>query len=1125
MSESVVLRDPVEELAEEFMARLRRGERPNVSEYAAVHPGLASEILDLFPALIVMEEVKSAGTEPHAGCRETETIPKQLGDYRIIREVARGGMGVVYEAEQLALGRHVALKVLPAQLGSDTLPLMRFRREARSAARLHHTNIVPVFDVGTAEGVHYYAMQFIQGQGLDEVLRELQRLRSGTSSTVAKAADFTVSLAHGLQTGDFPTTPIPERAAHRPEPSAVISGLVSHYFRSVARLGTQAAEALAYAHSQRVLHRDVKPSNLLLDHHGTLWLTDFGLAKDDSDGLTRMGDVVGTLRYMAPERFEGVSDPGSDVYSLGVTLYELLTLRPAFDIADRVLLIRQIAQAEPPRPRSIDPTIPRDLETIVLKAIEKCPTRRYHAAADMADDLRRFLSDRPIKARRATWREQTWRWCRRNPGLAASLSAVFTLLFVLVVGLSVGSVIVWRAKREAERNLVEAGRSLYFQRVALADRDFQANNVPRAESLLALCPEQLRGWEWHYLNRNRGRPPKPLTFPGAVTGLGALSPDGLRAAAAGTHGLVYVLDLQTGQASKFQAYAADSRECLVEFTPNGQFLVTADEPAAGNTTVKLWDATTLRQVASDWVYPFGGIFPFAISADSQRLITSNALQGIEEFRIDIWDLATGQHQTEVEGRHTENPQQLAFSPDGRLVASASGDGTIRVSDSHTGKIHKLFTHDPQMGYQFWALAFSPDGRRVAAGYGQESQKTSGGVFLWDVASGQQSGTPAGHEVFGLAFGPGGRMVTCGVDGMVRVWDAESWQELLSFRGHTDVARCLGFTPDGHKLVTIGLDRIVGVWDGSPVQEGEHLGDELRNVCEAKNGLYAARYLPGDRELVTVGVEGTVRRFPLAPSAAGAGSVVATGTDVSVAVGRNALAIADNGGRVYRLVDTATGGTLKTIDGPRDGDNARALEFSPDGDLLAGCGFGSNAVVVWDLQSCRQRELPGHNYYIYALAFRPGIANNLLATVSTAGEVFVWDPKTEKLPLAQHQHPSACTVAFSPNGHRMATGGWDRVVRLWDTSDDDPQKWSVIDSWPDPTGGPNAVAFSPDGTLLAWGGTDSMIKVWKIGTREVVTLRGHRHWVWDVNFNADGSEMISASRDGTVKLWSNPFWNR
>jgi serine/threonine protein kinase len=431
--------NPLDALAEDFVVRYRNGERPGVTEYIERFPKLADEIRDLFPALVMMEDARpdAERRDDFSGVRGATSgkMLERLGDYRILREVGRGGMGIVYEAEQESLGRHVALKVLPRHSLLDPRYLQRFEREARAAARLHHTNIVPVFGIGEQDGLHYYVMQFIQGLGLDAVLTELKRLRKSGQSVPkelplegeaarpnlqARHDDlppfmttevFRGGLVHGARDGtveqkvsppadidsSLHVKPIPDNSSdvHMPgyEQHASLSETGRKYWHGVARVGVQVADALAYAHSQGVLHRDIKPSNLLLDTQGTVWVTDFGLAKaTDSDDLTHTGDIVGTLRYLAPERLRGESDQRSDIYSLGVTLYELLTLRPPFEEQDRTALMRQVMHAEPARLRAIDAEIPLDLETIVLKAIAKDAGDRYSSPVELAEDLRRFLA-------------------------------------------------------------------------------------------------------------------------------------------------------------------------------------------------------------------------------------------------------------------------------------------------------------------------------------------------------------------------------------------------------------------------------------------------------------------------------------------------------------------------------------------------------------------------------------------------------------------------------------------------------------------------------------------------------------------------------------------------------------
>jgi serine/threonine protein kinase/Flp pilus assembly protein TadD len=515
--ESLRPEDLIGELAEAFLERQRRGERPAVEEYAAAHPNLAGEIRRLFPALLMMEELKPADSDLTGIVAAVRgAAPERLGDYRILREVGRGGMGVVYEAEQESLGRRVALKVMAAPGLRNPKQLLRFHREARAAARLHHTNIVPVFGVGEAEGLHYYVMQFIAGLGLDAVLKELRRLRSpgppgATPAPSAGGHAATVTdAARSLLTGRFPLAPAEERSEERPAPgratpaaapapssSLVLPGRSGRssaadpacpYARSVALIGVQVAEALEYAHRQGVLHRDIKPSNLLLDGQGTVWVADFGLAKvADSDDLTHTGDLVGTVRYMAPERFEGRCDARSDVYALGLTLYELLALRPAFDESDRHRLIRLVTQCEPPRLRALDPLIPRDLETVVHKALEREPARRYSDAGALAEDLHRFVEGRPIRARRIGPLGHAWRWGRRNPAGAALAAAVLAL-----VGFSVGGGL-WVQRQRAEAARVDGLRRAEEARAEGVRQTEAARRAGRAREAVAVMMEQARG--------------------------------------------------------------------------------------------------------------------------------------------------------------------------------------------------------------------------------------------------------------------------------------------------------------------------------------------------------------------------------------------------------------------------------------------------------------------------------------------------------------------------------------------------------------------------------------------------------------------------------------------------------
>jgi serine/threonine protein kinase/Tfp pilus assembly protein PilF len=452
-------RDPIEELADSFLCRYRAGERPAAEEYIARYPELADQVRDILSALVLMEQNPPAGgrgSAPAAG--QADLTGRHLGDYRIVQEIGRGGMGVVYEAVQESLGRHVALKVLPAGMDTAGQFLERFRREAKAAAGLHHTNIVPVFGVGEHQGTHFYAMEFIRGRGLDGVLEEVRQRRQHRAAAAVFPPPGPAKSTPGLPSAE--ATPVPSGVPDSPRteaPSELADLPPGPYFRAVAQLGVQAADGLHHAHQHGVLHRDVKPSNLLLDARGTVWITDFGLAKTTGgDDLTATGDLVGTLRYMAPERFRGEADARSDVYALGATLYELLTLRPAYADADRLRLIEHIQRADRPGPRQVEPRLPRDLETIVLKAMAPAPAERYASARALAEDLERFHRGEPIRARRSSWWEHTRKWAQRRPAVAALLGALAATVLTSLVGLTYLWLQARQERQRAEQHLAQA---------------------------------------------------------------------------------------------------------------------------------------------------------------------------------------------------------------------------------------------------------------------------------------------------------------------------------------------------------------------------------------------------------------------------------------------------------------------------------------------------------------------------------------------------------------------------------------------------------------------------------------------------------------------------------------------
>ena len=494
-------RNPVDVLADEFARRIRAGETPSIDEYATKFPEHAGEIRAVLPAIAKIEKASRHQLSKSGSMPANQVVDlnlEKIGDFQIIRQIGLGGMGIVYEALQVSLQRKVALKVISPVISNSPKQLARFKREAATAASLHHTNIVPVFGSGEEDGIHYYAMQLIDGIPLHEAVRNLRQTQSFDFESTASTffSDTLNKAASSLSPAEASAENRPIAAVQVPRTQRDLSAptvenvqessedsVGSHssafnggtekqkaiYRSRVCECIADIADALNYAHEQGVLHRDIKPSNLLMDQNGTVWVTDFGLAKfDDHDGITRTGDIVGTLRYMSPEQFSGDGDARSDVCSLGLTLFEMLVLQPAYSETRSAPLMKLKTELDPPSPRKYDPHIPKDLETIVLKACAADPKHRYQTAGDFRDDLLRFIEGRSITARRASLLEQSWRWSKRNP-LIASLASLSVLLLVAVAVVAViGNQMTKTALNEKEIEFERAEQSKIEAQNALA---------------------------------------------------------------------------------------------------------------------------------------------------------------------------------------------------------------------------------------------------------------------------------------------------------------------------------------------------------------------------------------------------------------------------------------------------------------------------------------------------------------------------------------------------------------------------------------------------------------------------------------------------------------------------------
>jgi eukaryotic-like serine/threonine-protein kinase len=988
------------------------------------------------------------GHPPPEGHSSTGRLPplgraRDFGDYELLEEIARGGMGVVYRARQRSLNRVVAVKmILFGELARGNV-IERFRREAESAARLQHPNIVAVHEVGEHEGQPYFSMDYVEGPNLEALVGN---------------------------------RPLPAKRAVR-------------YARLV-------AEAIAHAHRQGLLHRDLKPSNVLIDRHDQPQVTDFGLAKPlsgasvsapQTSSLTLSGQILGSPNYLPPEQAtgcRGAGGPPSDVYGLGAILYFLLTARPPFLGENIETTLVQVLKQEPLPPRLLNGSVPRDLDTICLKCLEKDPTRRYPGAQAVADELRRFELGQPILARPVGRVGKLWRWSRRQP-VVAGLS--LGLLLALVLGL-VGTTWQWRHS-ERERQL-QRGYA-YASDMKNAQQALQQNNWGAARDLLRrhrpmAGEEDLRSVEWRYLWQEcLGDELRSVGGTNEVVVDVALSPDGRQLATALVD-TIRIWDTASGRAlTEFPRGGTVSPKRSVGFAMDGQWLVTqgpAGQLGPGASLQPTYQPPGIEiRETSGWTVvtnlaPATDETPMVVSADGRIAVTcgTNVLQA--------WDLARGTCRELADAEAAL--YNLAVSADGSRVAYSPAlpffnrPGPIGVWDVERDERLTLATLQDAS-----SLAISPDGTWVASGH------YSGDLRFYRLGTPEIIGPISAHRgmIHGLVFSPDGTtLATGGSDQLIHLYRTGTSNRLQTLRGHESEVHSVVFSRDGQTLVSGSKDGTAKFWRTDSTQTRIH-------TFELPPDTTPVGPFPAEHALLTVDQGARTTRLWRLPDGKLARvqswkDAAQRGCEELRFFPQNGLAVGVTAQGTAHLWDLATGTHQQAV--PLGGSGFVPQLVSSDQRWLLGTVPGQvKTLILGDLRNSRRLSAFAFRYIIFsAWAFSPD--NRWLAfSAFDGGEAIrVWDLSAGRLKqtLAHFRIGetfAAFAMAYSPDGRTLACGGYSGEIRLWSVPSgrplDPPLKGHIS--------GVNCLVFSADGRTLASSGADLKVRLWNVATRQEILL--------------------------------------
>jgi WD40 repeat protein len=992
--------------------------------------------------------LKDSSPTSGEGAIKSARIPsvRCFGEYELLEEVARGGMGVVYRARQNSLNRIVALKIMLSGQFASKQMIQRFRGEVTAAALLQHPNIVAIHEVGIHEDQHYFSMDYVQGQNLSQLV------------------------------GTRPLAP----------------GHAARYVKII-------AEAIHYAHEQGILHRDLKPSNVLIDSvTDQPRLTDFGLAKrlDGESSLTVSGQVLGSPNFMPPEQAgigHGKVGRQSDVYGVGAILYYLLLGRPPFQADSLQDVLKQVSEHEPVAPRALNPGVPRDLETICLKCLAKEPGRRYATARELAEEVEDFLQHKPIRARPISGTERAWRWCRRKPAIATLGGAITILLFLIAVGSPIAILLIAKERDRAKHEANRADQNLYDSDMSLAQHAWDEGDFGKAQNLLeahrrrADEPDR-RQFEWFYLRElSQGDQSMVFTNYGPVTCV-AFSPDGKSLAIGSVGHPVELRETATGKTVKT---FPEKNVTSLAFTPGGELL-----GIGGQDRLTIWNVETEQIVFKH----DESVARFYIAfVDGGTLFVMGKHAGLRRFGKDggstqLWDYAAH----ELKYVFPESGGYIAVSLRGNLLATANFNQTTKIWNLET---RQLIADLSTKGVV--TMAFSPDGQVLAV---RPAGTTV--VDLWQIASGRKIGsldTP--HEkVWTLAFSPDGQfLATAGANQLIHIWNLAKFRQVEELHGHRSEIMSLAFSVDGNTLASGCKDNTAMVWRIHPHRERSSVSNLTSHPIFSEDGRSVAAGIDGAVavwDVNTLEVRSILAGAGEAVAFRDNNTLVTHSTndflqafDLSSKRSRELV----SRGPVAELPSTATlspdgrtlasgsvDGTITFFDAKTGTISARAehifagdvfkVVFSRNGKLLAAAGREVEAgripaAKVFDAKNLQViAALVGHTDTVLGLEFSPD--SRILATCGGDDSIKFWDTATwDEVPPALRQKEAVSCVAFSPNGRTLASSCFDDTIKLWDFV----TRHEVTSLR---AGAARYITFSPDGQTLAVEGWDRVLRLWR-----------------------------------------------